>query len=345
MISKLHEPTLEEYKERTGIIANPFFWTDKNWLITAVNEQWEKVFWSNEIWRSIQEVLDKRLNITWVNFIESINASWWKLTHSNSDIVWIFVDTNTQIAFQLMWTISDFWYQWQVIELRWSEWLKIWLNALNLRSDQLINFLASLSVEETWKKYTGPHLIRVKEWTRIFWAELVRRGLVDEAFINEVIIASPLHDIWKIDVPGSILYSWDELTEIESYAMKQWHVINWYNLLYSLKNLSAVALNIVLWHHEQWDGTWYPLSKKGDDIHLEAQIISLVDYYDALTSVRPYRSKKHDPDVVMWFMQNDRWRRFKPLLVDAFEQCYRSIPVQSLKEAESMLQQYHGKAV
>jgi len=41
------------------------------------------------------------------------------------------------------------------------------------------------------------------------------------------------------------------------------------------------------------------LSKKGDDIHLEAQIISLVDYYDALTSVRPYRSKKHDPDVVM----------------------------------------------
>ena len=265
------------------------------------------------------------------------------MVHSTSKIVWVFVDTREQVAFQLMWTISDFWYQWQLIKLQWAEWLRIWLNSISFESDKLIDFLSSLSIEETWKEYTGSHLHRVRSWAEIFWAELVKRGTIDENKAKIIALASPLHDIWKIDIPEDILYGWNDLSEIELLEMKMWHVLHWYSLLYWLDNLPDVAMKIVYWHHEKWDWSWYPLGKKWNSIPIEAQVISIVDYFDALTSIRPYRGKRFTGEQVMWFIESECTKHFNPLLVDAFKKCYMDIPIQGDEEAESMMVKYHWK--
>lgn len=83
----------------------------------------------------------------------------------------------------------------------------------------------------------------------------------------------------------------------------------------------SVAKNIILHHHERWDGTGYPLRLKQLDIPLEARIVTVVDVYDALTTKRPYKEKWTPKAAIEWLLEQ-KSKQFDPELVDAFVSLY-----------------------
>ncbi len=124
-----------------------------------------------------------------------------------------------------------------------------------------------------------------------------------------------LHDIGKISVSEWILRKSGPLSRTEWVEMRLHPVIG-YGLANSIPGLRATA-PIVLAHHEWYDGTGYPRRLKGSDIPLGARICSVVDTFDALTSVRPYRSPLSTVKACdqVW---SESGTHFDPLVVDAF---------------------------
>ena len=110
---------------------------------------------------------------------------------------------------------------------------------------------------------------------------------LDEAQIAALYRGGFLHDLGKVGIPDAVLLKADSLTAEEYDVMKQ-HTIIGDRLCSSLRSLREVR-PIVRWHHERLDGSGYPDGLRGEGVPLLAQIIGVVDVFDALTSVRPYR--------------------------------------------------------
>jgi HD-GYP domain-containing protein (c-di-GMP phosphodiesterase class II) len=96
-----------------------------------------------------------------------------------------------------------------------------------------------------------------------------------------------LHDIGKIGIPDAILNKPGKLSDEEWVIMKK-HPDIGYKILHKIKFLEG-ASQIVLHHHEKFDGTGYPDQLKGENIPLGARIFAVADTVDAMTSERPYR--------------------------------------------------------
>jgi putative two-component system response regulator len=131
------------------------------------------------------------------------------------------------------------------------------------------------------------------------------------------------HDIGKIALPDAILLKPGPLTPEEFEIMKQ-HTIVGDRLCGNLRALHAVRV-IVRHHHERLDGSGYPDGLGGDDIPLVAQIIGIVDVYDAMTTTRPYRGAL-TPEVALAELANEvsrGWRRSD--LVEAFARTLKPI--------------------
>ena len=124
-----------------------------------------------------------------------------------------------------------------------------------------------------------------------------------------------LHDIGKISVSDRILRKSGPLSKAEWVEMRLHPVIG-FGMASSVPGLRAAA-PIVLAHHEWYDGTGYPRRLKGSDIPLGARVCSVVDTFDALTSVRPYRSPLSMVRACdqVW---SESGTHFDPLVVDAF---------------------------
>ncbi|MBI5213257.1 MAG: HD domain-containing protein [Nitrospirae bacterium] len=129
-----------------------------------------------------------------------------------------------------------------------------------------------------------------------------------------------LHDCGKIGVPESVLNRKGPLSEEQMGIVKNHSA--WGANVARLAQLPEAVLNIILYHHERYDGTGYPLGLKGADIPLEARIVSVADTYDALTSDRPYRDKfEHDKTIE--FLNYSKGRLFDPEIVDVFINLFR----------------------
>ena len=134
-------------------------------------------------------------------------------------------------------------------------------------------------------------------------------------------LASALHDIGKINIPDSILNKPGRLTPEEFEAMKL-HTVYGAKMLEELQPyydepLLKTATDIAHWHHERWDGRGYPDGLVGDAIPLSAQIVSLADVYDALTSERCYK-KAYSHDKAVEMILNGECGVFNPKLVECF---------------------------
>ena len=124
-----------------------------------------------------------------------------------------------------------------------------------------------------------------------------------------------LHDIGKLDVSRQILHKAARLTDSEFSQMKE-HVEKGVSMLQPIGGTLRRVLPIILGHHDKFDGSGYH-PQQGEDIPLEARIISVADVFDSLSSDRPYR-KAMPPHEVINILQTDSGTHFDPAVVDAF---------------------------
>jgi putative two-component system response regulator len=135
--------------------------------------------------------------------------------------------------------------------------------------------------------------------------------------INNIFLASPMHDIGKIAVPKDILHKPGKLTASEMTIMKS-HAEKGYEMLkHSKRRLTSAASIIAREHHEKWDGTGYPKGLKGDQIHIYGRIVALADVFDALTHKRQYKDAWSIDDAVQ-YIKDHSGTHFDPELVDIF---------------------------
>lgn len=142
--------------------------------------------------------------------------------------------------------------------------------------------------------------------------EKLRMGKVDRKNLET---AAMLHDIGKIGISNDILNKKGSLNEAEWLEIKKHPEIS-YNILSSVNEYGPLA-EIVLCHHERWDGKGYPNKLRGEDIPQKARIISIADAYDAMVSDRPYR-KGMDKDKALKVIESEAGKQFDPSIVEIF---------------------------
>ena len=158
--------------------------------------------------------------------------------------------------------------------------------------------------------YTGSHSERVSELAARI---AIRLGLEPEQ-VELTRLAGSLHDLGKLAVPEEILRKPGALSDSERLVLERHPQIG-FRMLDSL-GVDPVA-EIVLHHHERWDGTGYPDGLSGEDIPLCARIIFVADAYDAMTSDRVYRLKR-SPSAALAELWRCAGTQFDPGIVAAF---------------------------
>lgn len=151
--------------------------------------------------------------------------------------------------------------------------------------NHLMEVVTSLaSAIDAKDEYTKGHSTSVSRYSEA----LARAINLPEKEVQRIKLGALLHDIGKIGIPESILKKTSKLSDEEWQIMKQHPVIGEEKVL--LPNTSLHDLiPMVKYHHEHWDGTGYPERLKGEEIPLQARIVSVADAYHALISDRPYR--------------------------------------------------------
>jgi putative two-component system response regulator len=160
---------------------------------------------------------------------------------------------------------------------------------------------------------TGLHVIRMSHFCRLI---ALKAGL-SEAAAHLLLQAAPMHDIGKIGIPDNILQKPGKLTEEEWVVMRKHPAIGAGIIGRHEDMLLDTARVVALTHHEKWDGSGYPRGIGGEQIPLTGRIVSIADVFDALTSVRPYKSA-WDFDVAVKYVRDGAGTQFDPDLVDCF---------------------------
>lgn len=160
---------------------------------------------------------------------------------------------------------------------------------------------------------TGLHIIRMSQVSA-----LLANGIgCMEGMCEQMLHASPMHDIGKIGIPDSILLKPGKLDAAEFEIMKTHAAIGAEILSGDNSELLTLARTIALTHHEKWDGSGYPNGLKGKDIPLPGRIVAVADVFDALTSARPYK-KAWPVEEAVTFMKEQTGRHFDPMVIDHF---------------------------
>ena len=191
--------------------------------------------------------------------------------------------------------------------------------------DVAIFCMASLA--ETRDSETGNHIHRTQHYVRLL-SEYLKdspdyRAYLDDRTIDLLYKSAPLHDIGKVGVPDRILLKPGKLDGDEWQEMKKHTIYGYEALLRAEEELGStsflkVAREIVLYHHERWDGMGYPEGLKGTAIPISGRLMALADVYDALISKRVYKVAYPHTEAVSYIL-SQRGTRFDPQIVDAFK--------------------------
>jgi diguanylate cyclase (GGDEF)-like protein/PAS domain S-box-containing protein len=148
-----------------------------------------------------------------------------------------------------------------------------------------------------------------------FCMQIGRKVGLSEKKLSDLRLLSQAHDLGKVGIPDRILFKIGRLTDLEWQLMKQ-HSEKGYRIALSSADLSGAA-GFILKHHENWDGTGYPLGIKGEEIPVESRILALADAYDAMTSDRTYREALSKQDALAE-LQKCSGSQFDPDLTKVF---------------------------
>lgn len=170
------------------------------------------------------------------------------------------------------------------------------------------------------------HILHIKTATEMMLRQLIKITDVyhlTEADIALITTASSLHDIGKIYIPEEILNKPGRLTDEEFKIMKT-HSKLGADIIQDIhlpqeKPLVHTAWEICRWHHERWDGKGYPDGLKGEEIPISAQVVSIADVYDALTSERCYK-KAFDHDTAIKMILDGQCGQFNPILLKCLKE-------------------------
>jgi len=170
---------------------------------------------------------------------------------------------------------------------------------------------------------TGEHLSRMSHYARLITLDIGHKyGLNDQA-VEYIFQFAPLHDVGKIGIPDAVMLKHGQLNDTEIAVIRK-HVLIGGRIIdimiekFDLGGMDHVQLlkNIVLYHHERYDGSGYPAGLKGELIPIETRIITTADVFDALTSKRPYKESWSNSKAFA-YLQEHKGSMFDPDCVDA----------------------------
>lgn len=173
----------------------------------------------------------------------------------------------------------------------------------------IMDYLKSTLNERS--KETFEHAERLWEYSLMIAEELD----ISSDDLNKLKLFSSLHDLGKIAISDSILMKEGPLTNEEWVEMRKHSEIG-YRLALTSPELVSIA-DLILSHHERWDGSGYPQGLYGDEIPLLARILSIADAYDAMTEDRPYRKKMSHLEALSEIRGSSR-KQFDPKLAEIF---------------------------
>lgn len=173
---------------------------------------------------------------------------------------------------------------------------------------------------------TGHHVQNTKHYVQMLANYLYKNGLhkdeVDLEFLSMIGNAAAMHDIGKIAIPDQILNKPGKLTADEWGAMQQ-HTVMGAGIVRAVfgegidHRMLEMCVQVVMYHHEKWNGSGYPIGLKGNEIPISARIMAIADVFDACASRRVYK-EAFDVDDVFEIIRKDAGVHFDPELAEIF---------------------------
>lgn len=189
------------------------------------------------------------------------------------------------------------------------------------RTGAILNQILSESEKQPWWLYIDT-LSNYVDWLYIhsidvaLISEMIALALhLENDQVSLIALGALLHDIGKLMIPSKIIQKPGELTEEESFFMKQ-HCELGYSMVKE-QHLHPVVTGIILQHHERMDGSGYPFGLTRDKIPLHSKIVIVADSLDAMTSYRPYKHPKNIREAVAELKREED--RYPADVVGAFE--------------------------
>ncbi|GHU88601.1 two-component system response regulator [Clostridia bacterium] len=199
---------------------------------------------------------------------------------------------------------------------------------LQLAEDGILSLLANVSSYRDQE--TGGHVRRTTEYVRVLVQALQREVspgheyYINSAQGNSIIKSAKLHDIGKVAIADAILLKPGKLSAEEFAEMKNHTTLGANMIDDAIRDLTddsflSVAREIVVAHHEKWNGMGYPYGLKGSDIPLSARLMAIGDVYDALISKRPYK-EPFSHEKALSIIYSDAGTHFDPNVLEMAKQ-------------------------
>lgn len=200
------------------------------------------------------------------------------------------------------------------------------MSSRRLRETQDATIMALAYQAELRDREVGKHIERTSRYVDILARELSRceqyRSYLTSSYIEDLVKAAPLHDIGKVGIPDAILNKPGGLSDREFQHIKQ-HceygalILKKAGEKVAFQSFLKIAMQMIMYHHENWDGRGYPHGLSGEDIPLSARIMAVADVYDAIRSRRPYKDPLPHDEAISIILQK-KGTHFDPEIVEVF---------------------------